>query len=227
MKIQTLFNNIYGVNVNTGLTQELATVQFVDNNLLDVRTILAAVSEDIGSLEGGLNTTNTNLTNLAGEVGINTSAISTLNTNLTATNLALDTLTGDVRTVESNVSSLQAALPGKLDATATAVTASKLATIRTISTSGDATVSISFDGSANASGVLTLANTGVVAGTYNDSAIAVRPFTVDAKGRITQIGAAVNITPSFASLTGKPTTLVGYGIIDAISVNDTLDGGTF
>ena len=206
MKIQTLFNNIYGVSVNTGLTQELATVQFVDNNLLDVRAILAATSDDIGSLEEGLNTTNTNLTNLTGEVVINTSGISTLNTNLAATNLALDTLTDDVRTVESNVSSLQTALPGKLDATATAVTASKLAAIRTISTSGDATVSINFDGSTNASGVLTLANTGVVAGTY-------RQLTVDAKGRVT---AGVN-----------PTTLVGYGIIDAISVNDTFDGGTF
>ena len=206
MKIQTLFNNIYGVSVNTGLTQELATVQFVDNNLLDVRAILAATSDDIGSLEEGLNTTNTNLTNLTGEVVINTSGISTLNTNLAATNLALDTLTDDVRTVESNVSSLQTALPGKLDATATAVTASKLAAIRTISTSGDATVSIDFDGSTNASGVLTLANTGVVAGTY-------RQLTVDAKGRVT---AGVN-----------PTTLVGYGIIDAISVNDTFDGGTF
>jgi len=61
----------------------------------------------------------------------------------------------------------------------------------------------------------TLANTGVSAGTYNNSATQVRPFTIDAKGRITNIGTGVTITPAFSSITGKPTTLSGYGITDA------------
>ena len=49
---------------------------------------------------------------------------------------------------------------------------------RTISATGDATWSASFDGSANATGTLTLANSGVTAGTYVKT-------TVDAKGRVT------------------------------------------
>ena len=57
-------------------------------------------------------------------------------------------------------------------------TATKLATARTISVSGDATGSASFDGSANSSIALTLANSGATAGTYPK-------VTVDAKGRVT------------------------------------------
>ncbi|MDC4334559.1 phage tail protein [Acinetobacter baumannii] len=56
--------------------------------------------------------------------------------------------------------------------------ATKLATARTLSASGDGTWSVSFDGSANASAVFTLANSGVAAGTYQS-------VTVDAKGRVT------------------------------------------
>lgn len=64
-----------------------------------------------------------------------------------------------------------------------AATATKLGTSRTISATGDATWSASFDGSANATGALTLANSGVTAGTYPK-------VTVDAKGRVTA-GAAL------------------------------------
>ena len=54
----------------------------------------------------------------------------------------------------------------------------KLHTARTIAITGDATWEVSFDGSANTSAVLTLADTGVVAGEYT-------VLTVDAKGRAT------------------------------------------
>ena len=54
----------------------------------------------------------------------------------------------------------------------------KLQTARTIAITGDATWEVSFDGSANTSAVLTLADTGVVAGEYT-------VLTVDAKGRAT------------------------------------------
>jgi hypothetical protein len=97
----------------------------------------------------------------------------------------------------------------------TADEALKLTTARAISATGDATWTVNFDGSADVSAALTLADSGVTAGTYNNSATAVRPFTVDAKGRVTAIGTAVTITPDWASLTGKPTTLGGYGITDA------------
>lgn len=56
--------------------------------------------------------------------------------------------------------------------------AATLTTARTISITGDATWSTSFDGSANVTGALTLANSGVTAGTYTK-------VTVDAKGRVT------------------------------------------
>ena len=101
-------------------------------------------------------------------------------------------------------------------------TATKLATARTIGVTGDATWSVSFDGSANVSAAITLANSGVTAGTYNNSATQNTPIVVDAKGRVTAVGSGVTITPAWASITGKPTTLAGYGITDALA----LTGGT-
>jgi phage-related tail fiber protein len=56
--------------------------------------------------------------------------------------------------------------------------AAKLTTARTIAATGDASWSVSFDGSANASAAITLANSGATAGTYPK-------VTVDAKGRVT------------------------------------------
>ena len=59
-----------------------------------------------------------------------------------------------------------------------ALAAQKLKTARDITITGDATWTVSFDGSANAEGALVLANTGVAAGSY-------AVVTVDAKGRVT------------------------------------------
>ncbi len=84
---------------------------------------------------------------------------------------------------------------------------------QSISITGDAT------GSGATSITLTLANSGVAAGTYNNSSTALTPFTVDAKGRITGVGSSTTITPAFASITGKPTTLAGYGITDGVSTS--------
>lgn len=104
---------------------------------------------------------------------------------------------------------------------AVASSASKLTTARSVALSGDITGSASFDGSANVSISSMLASSGATAGTYNNSSTAITPFTVDAKGRITATGAAVTITPAFSSITGKPTTLAGYGITDAASASHT------
>lgn len=87
---------------------------------------------------------------------------------------------------------------------------------QSITLSGDAT------GSGTTAITVTLANSGVTGGTYNNSATAVTPFTVDAKGRITSTGSAVTITPAWSSITSKPTTLSGFGITDALA----LSGGT-
>ena len=69
---------------------------------------------------------------------------------------------------------------------------------------------------------LTLVASGVTSGTYNNSSTTVTPFTVDSKGRITGTGAAVTITPAFSNIAGKPTTLSGYGITDAQTLNANL-----
>ena len=69
---------------------------------------------------------------------------------------------------------------------------------------------------------LTLAASGVTAGTYNNSATQHNALTVDAKGRVTSAGAATTITPAFASITGTPTTLAGYGITNALTTAQTL-----
>ncbi|MCK7604866.1 tail fiber protein [Geobacillus stearothermophilus] len=106
---------------------------------------------------------------------------------------------------------LPASITGNADGNA--ATATKLQTSRTISLIGDATGSTSFDGSANASIAVTLANSGVTPGTYPK-------ITVDAKGRVTG-GQA--LSPSdipnldWSKITsGKPTTLAGYGITDGV-----------
>ncbi|QZA82813.1 hypothetical protein [Deefgea piscis] len=89
--------------------------------------------------------------------------------------------------------------------------ANKLSIARSIAMIGDASFSVNFDGSANVSATLTLANTGVAAGTYPK-------VTVDAKGRVTG-GASLAATDipalDWAKITtGKPTTVAGYGITD-------------
>ena len=79
--------------------------------------------------------------------------------------------------------------------------ADQLVTARTISLSGDATGSISFDGSSNKTLNVTLANSGVTAGTYS-------VVTVDAKGRATsggqiiEVGGASQTTPSASLAVG-------------------------
>lgn len=62
--------------------------------------------------------------------------------------------------------------------------ATALQTSRSISATGDASWTVNFDGTANATAALTLANSGVTATTYGSSS-AFPTFTVDAKGRIT------------------------------------------
>lgn len=78
------------------------------------------------------------------------------------------------------------------------ITTTNWGTARTLSFTGDVTGSASVNGSANVATAMTLANSGVTAGTY-------RSVTVDAKGRVT---AGTN-----------PTTVSGYGLTDAVTTN--------
>ena len=89
---------------------------------------------------------------------------------------------------------------------------------------GDQTIILTGDvtGSGNGSFETTLKNTGT-AGTYNDSATSVTPFTTDSAGRISSTGTAIPITPAWSSITDTPTTLGGYRITDAAAKNAVID----
>lgn len=93
--------------------------------------------------------------------------------------------------------------------------ATKLAVARTISISGAGSGSASFDGSANVSISLTLADSGVAAGAWPK-------VTVNAKGLVTAGGflaaADIPVLDWSKISTGKPTTLGGYGITDALAI---------
>ncbi|UTH73996.1 phage tail protein [Chromobacterium sp. IIBBL 290-4] len=99
----------------------------------------------------------------------------------------------------------------------TAEYADRLKTPRNIAMTGDGSWSVTFDASGNVSGALTLANTPVTPGTWAMT-------TVDAKGRVTAGRAlAAYDVPSLdwtKIMSGKPTTLGGYGITDAASKAD-------
>ena len=117
-----------------------------------------------------------------------------------------DQTIGGIKTFSSTIS-------GSIDGNA--ATATKLATSRTISLSTDATGSASFDGSANATIAVTLANSGVTAGTYG-SASAIPAITVDAKGRVTSVSTnSISTSLSLAGDTGTDTVTLGT---DTLSV---------
>ena len=90
----------------------------------------------------------------------------------------LATAEGNITSNDGDITALQTRATNLENGTTPAGKATKLATARKISVTGDATGNTTFDGSADKSITLTLANTGVTAGTY--SAVA-----VDAKGRVT------------------------------------------
>lgn len=96
--------------------------------------------------------------------------------------------------------------------TGNAASASKLQSSRTISFTGAATGSFSFDGSTNPSCVLTLANSGVAANTY-ESTIQIPSITVNAKGLITSIS-----QQTIRSATTAQTGVVQ--LVDDLTTND-------
>ncbi|QXZ11477.1 hypothetical protein KUF54_03165 [Comamonas sp. Y33R10-2] len=107
-------------------------------------------------------------------------------------------------------------LKGITDALASGATpagkADTWATARSISMTGDGSWTVTANGSGNVTAAMTLANSGVAAGSYSK-------VTVDAKGRVTagtvQTEADIPALDWSKITTGKPTTLGGYGITDA------------
>ena len=82
--------------------------------------------------------------------------------------------------------------------------------------SGDATLSDS--------GVLTFNDTAVTPNIYG-SATQVGRFTVNSKGLITS-ASNITITPAWSNITGKPTTLAGFGITDGVTSVSFSTGST-
>ena len=111
------------------------------------------------------------------------------------------------------VGTLVANFEGNLAGTANAANA--LSTARTIAASGDAVWSVSFDGSANVTSALTLANTGVTASTYGTST-AVPTIAIDGKGRITS---ASNTNIAF-----PVTTVNGFAGTVVLTTSDVAEG---
>lgn len=99
--------------------------------------------------------------------------------------------------------------------TGNAATATKWATGRTISLTGDVTgTSTAFDGSAAMSFAATLANSGVAAGTYTK-------VTVDAKGRVTT-GASLAAADVTGALGYTPANKAGENFTGSVSVTGTI-----
>lgn len=98
--------------------------------------------------------------------------------NLTGFSTATNSPVVSTDTLLAALGKLQAQVSARLLSTANAVSATKLQTARTISVAGDATGSLTFDGTANVSMDVTLQPSGVTAGTYTK-------LTVDSKGRVT------------------------------------------
>lgn len=98
--------------------------------------------------------------------------------NLTGFSTATNSAVVSTDTLLAALGKLQAQMNVRLLSTANAVSATKLQTARTISVAGDATGSLTFDGTANVSMDVTLQPSGVSAGTFTK-------VTVDSKGRVT------------------------------------------
>ena len=141
---------------------------------------------------GTISVTGLTSSNLASNAAITNSQLVNSTTTLGSTTM---TLGGTVTSVTGLTSLSATNLTGTLSGTATG-----LATGRTISTTGDVTyTSGAFNGTADVTGVATLAASGVSSGTYGSST-AIPVLTVDTKGRITS-ASTTSITAGVSTLT--------------------------
>ncbi len=119
-----------------------------------------------------------------------------------------------------NVSTVYGALVGNAD------TATKLATARAISSTGDATWTVSFDGSAATSAAVTLATVNSNVGSFG-SGVSIPNITVNAKGLVTAV--------STTSIPAATTIALGLASFDSVQFSVTagavtiilIDGGTY
>jgi hypothetical protein len=198
LKSQGITPNIYGSNINipvlgintagiitsvttAGVNFSAATVAQADQ-LTNARNI--AITGDLGwnvNFRGDQNVT-----------GIGTLS----NTGVTAGTYGSSTQVGIV-TVDAKGRITSASNVDIAFSAATVDKANRLTNSRNIAITGDLTWNVNFDGSTNVTATGTLANSGVVAGTYG-STTQVGVVTVDAKGRVT---AASNVGINFSAAT--------------------------
>ena len=142
-----------------------------------------------------LRTTGVDVTGTLGVTGATTLSSTLAVTGLiTATGGVSGNLTGNVTGNASTATTLQTArtINGTSFNGSANITTNSWGTARTLSFTGDATGSGSVDGSANVATALTLAASGVSAGTYGGNN-SIPSLVVDAKGRVTGASA---VTPS-------------------------------
>jgi hypothetical protein len=171
---------------------------------------------------GVISATGLTTVNLASNAGITNAQLANSTTILGSTTM---TLGGTVTSVAGLTSVTSTGFTGAL--TGNASTATALATGRTIALTGDVTyTSGSFDGSANVTGIATLAASGVTSGTYGSST-AIPVLTVDDKGRITSTSTS-NIIASAGTLTGTSlaSTVTGSSLTSVGTINQGVWSGT-
>lgn len=153
-----------------------------------------------------------------------TDKAATANSVKTTFDIANEISTNGIRVAQKGVANGVASLDstGKIPAAQLPVTgittASQLTTARTLSTTGDVTLSFSFNGSANVSSTATLSNVNSNVGTYGG--IKTIPIvTVDSKGRITGVTPA-DVTLQYSEIQGKPTTVAQAGLTDVYTKSE-------
>jgi hypothetical protein len=214
------------VNVNADWAASSGDAQILNKpttvagyNITDAATITGATFSGAISATN-LSGTNTGDQNLSG-LAVKANNLSDLTNSTTArTNLALGNVdnTSDankpVSTAQQTALNLKANLSGATFSGA--ISATNLSGTNT----GDQTITLTGDvtGSGNGSFVSTLKNVGT-AGTYNNSATSVQPFTTDAAGRISSAGTPLALTPAWSNVTNTPTTISGYSISDAVTTS--------
>lgn len=154
----------------------MALINVTQQNTFEEWRVKSNSLSDLVGDGATLATTSTNLVGAINEVRSG-SITGDINTNGNAFRVQIDSPDTFELTLDS---SGNLTISGNLIANVTgnADTSTKLATARSISITGDATWTTNFDGSANATGAITLADTAVTAGTYTK-------LTVDSKGRAT------------------------------------------
>lgn len=145
---------------------------------------------------GAINEVDSAITEVSWDLSLLRSDFNVLQDRFNSAEVDLETAQTDIRNIKTDIDKIEA---GTAKA-GYALQADKLATARTITFTGAATGSYTFDGSANKSVALTLANSGVTAGSYS-------AVNVNSKGLVTSGGKSIEIdsgnhTPSANLMVG-------------------------